>query len=139
MAGRSTPYSIGITTGLPFEDAVSATREALASEGFGILTEIDIRSTLKEKLGIDFPPYLILGACNPPLAHRALSTEPDIGTLLPCNVIVRTAPGGGETIVSAMDPVPALGLAANSELESLGTEVRERLERVLALVGEREG
>jgi uncharacterized protein (DUF302 family) len=126
-------YGFGATVELPWDEAVARTREALASEGFGVLTEIDVRATLKNKLDVDFQPYVILGACNPPLAHRALSAEPEIGLLLPCNVVVRSETEG-RSIVSIMDPEAALGLAERPEIEPLAREVRERLDRVLERV-----
>ena len=113
-----------------YEDAVERVTAFLADEGFGVLTEIDVKTTLKKKLDIDFRRYLILGACNPQLAHRALSAEPDLGVLLPCNVVVAEREGGG-CVVSAMDPVAAFGLIDNPEVQPVATEVRERLERVL--------
>lgn len=129
---RLTPYGFGATVDLPYEAAVERTREALAAEGFGVLTEIDVRATLKKKLDVDFQPYVILGACNPPLAHRALSAEPEIGLLLPCNVVVRSADDAGRSVVSMMDPVAALSLADNEAIAPLAADVRARLERVLA-------
>jgi uncharacterized protein (DUF302 family) len=131
---QTTRYGFGRTLDLAYEEAVERTREALASEGFGVLTEIDISATLKKKLDVDFPPYMILGACNPPLAHRALTAERDIGLLLPCNVVVR-AEGEGRSTVAVMDPEAALGLTGNAEIEPLAREVRERLERVLSRLG----
>ena len=116
---------------LDFDTAVAHTREALAREGFGVLTEIDVRATMKKKLDVDFRPYVILGACNPPLAHRALSADRDIGLLLPCNVIVYAADEPGKSVVAALDPVEALSLAGNDAVRPLATEVRERLERAL--------
>ena len=113
-----------------YEDAVERVTALLADEGFGVLTEIDVKTTLKKKLDIDFRRYLILGACNPLLAHRALSAEPDLGVLLPCNVVVAEREGGG-SVVSAMDPVAAFGLIDNPEVQPVAAEVRERLERVL--------
>jgi uncharacterized protein (DUF302 family) len=127
-------YGFGKTVDLSYDDAVARTREALGTEGFGVLTEIDVRATLKNKLDVDFQPYIILGACNPPLAHRALSAEPDIGLLLPCNVVVRSESEGRST-VSIMDPQAALGLSDRPEIEPLAREVRERLERVLSRIG----
>jgi uncharacterized protein (DUF302 family) len=105
----------------------------MAAEGFGVLTEIDVRAKLKKKIDVEFPPYVILGACNPALAHQALSTEPDIGLLLPCNVVVRAEEGGG-SVVSIMDPEAALGLAQRAEIEPLAAEVRSRLQRVLQAI-----
>lgn len=104
--------------------------ELLKAEGFGILTEIDVAATLREKLDIERDPYLILGACNPTLAHRALEAEPSIGALLPCNVTLRTEDGG--TIVEIMDPQAALGIVGNDEVGSIAAEARERLVRVAA-------
>ena len=134
MIEQTTRYGISTTVDLPYEQAVERTREALGKEGFGILTEIDVRATLKKKLGADFRPYVILGACNPPLAHKALSAELDIGLLLPCNVVVYAADEPGKSVVAAMDPVEALSLTGNEGIRPLATEVRGRLERALAEV-----
>jgi uncharacterized protein (DUF302 family) len=131
MALRTTPYGIGVTLNLGYADAVDRTREALSKEGFGILSEIDISATLKKKLDVDFRPYVILGACNPPLAHQALSAERELGLLLPCNVIVYAGDKEGESVVAAMDPVAALALTGNEAIGPVAGEVRERLERVL--------
>jgi uncharacterized protein (DUF302 family) len=104
--------------------------EALRSEGFGVLTEIDVKETLKNKLDVDFRKYRILGACNPPFAHRALQAESNVGLLLPCNVIVQeTEPGSIE--VSAIDPVAAMQVVENAELATLATEVKEKLQKVV--------
>ena len=114
-----------------FERALERVTQELAKEGFGVLTEIDVAATLKKKLGKDMPPYRILGACNPQFAHRALEVEPQIGALLPCNVVVRND-GAGRTIVEIMDPNAVLKLVARPEIAEIAGEVRQRLERVLA-------
>ncbi|HEY0720309.1 MAG TPA: DUF302 domain-containing protein [Gammaproteobacteria bacterium] len=112
-----------------FDQAVARVTEELKKEGFGVLTEIDVAATLKAKLGVDKRPYKILGACNPKLANQAIDAEPDIGLLLPCNVVVREDEQG-KVIVGFMDPLPVLGLVERKELESLGGEVRAKLMRV---------
>lgn len=106
-------------------------RSALSEEGFGVLTEIDVRATLKKKLDVDFKPYRILGACDPSLAHRALSEETDIGLLLPCNVVVYEADEPGKTVVAAMDAVQQLGVTGRADMEALATEVNGRLRRAI--------
>lgn len=111
--------------------------DLLKAEGFGILTEIDVAATLREKLDIERDPYLILGACNPKLAHRALEAEPSIGALLPCNVTLRTEDGG--TTVEIMDPQVALGIVGNDEVSSIAAEARERLVRVADALGAHDG
>jgi uncharacterized protein (DUF302 family) len=128
---QTTRYGISTTVALEYGDAVARTREELAKEGFGVLSEIDISATLKNKLGADFRPYVILGACNPPLAHRALSAERDLGLLLPCNVVVYAADEPGRSVVAAMDPEAALELTGNPEVAAIAAEVKARLERVL--------
>ena len=135
---QSTPYGFGITVALPYEVAVERTRAALKHEGFGVLTEIDVKATFKEKLDADFEPYIILGACNPQLAYRALQVEHGIGMLLPCNVIVH-AHGEGQTAVSVMDPQAALGVVGNDAITPIAREARERLERALAALNRGEG
>lgn len=124
-------YSFGKTVDLEFDAAIDRVSECLKAEGFGILTQIDIAGAMKEKLGEDIPPYRILGACNPPLAFRALSAEPEIGALLPCNVVVR-ADDEGDVHVAAMDPISVLELVDHPDVGELAREVRERLERALA-------
>ncbi len=123
-------YAMRRTLEMGFEEADRRTRAALEEEGFGVLTEIDVKATLKEKLDADFRRYEILGACNPPLAHRALQADGDIGLLLPCNVVVQEAEGGG-TIVEAVDPVVQMGVAESQDLPELAEEVRAKLRRVL--------
>jgi uncharacterized protein (DUF302 family) len=123
-------YAFGKTVALTQEQAVRAVTDALAQEGFGVLTEIDVAATLKKKLGIERPPYRILGACNPQFAARALDAEPQIGALLPCNVVVRED-AQGRTLVEIMDPNAVLGLVGRPEVAPIAAEVRARLERVL--------
>jgi uncharacterized protein (DUF302 family) len=126
-------YVFGKPVAMPFEQALERVAAELAKEGFGILTEIDVAATIKQKLGKDMPPYKILGACNPQFAHRALEAEPQIGALLPCNVVVRED-ASGQTIVEIMDPQAVLQLVDRAEVGELAAEVRRRLERVLAAV-----
>jgi uncharacterized protein (DUF302 family) len=115
----------------PFEEAVERVKAELKKEGFGVLTEIDVRGTLKEKLGVDFRPYRILGACNAPYAYKALQAEDKIGTMLPCSVIVQElAPGRVEA--AAIDPLASMAAVKNEDLASVGLEVREKLRRVVA-------
>jgi uncharacterized protein (DUF302 family) len=124
-------YYLSARLDTPFEDAVTRTREALAAEGFGVLTEIDVAATLDAKLGVSFRPYRILGACNPGLAHRALGAEDKIGVMLPCNVVVQQiAPGSCE--VSAIDPAAAMQAVGNPALDEIAREVRAKLARVIA-------
>jgi uncharacterized protein (DUF302 family) len=123
-------YTFGKTVGLGFDQAIQAVTEALAKEGFGVLTEIDVAATLKKKLNLERPPYRILGACNPQFAARALEAEPQIGALLPCNVVVRQG-ADGRTIVEFMDPRAVLQLTDRPEVAAIAGEVRSRLERVM--------
>jgi|SaaInl4_150m_RNA_FD_contig_21_1562689_length_711_multi_27_in_0_out_0_1 uncharacterized protein (DUF302 family)/glutaredoxin len=126
--------SYGLTRtlkGVGFADAVPKIVEALKTEGFGVLTEIDVKATLKKKIDVDFKNYLILGACNPPLAHQALTAEPAIGLLLPCNVVV-SDDHEGNAVVSAIDPMKMFSVVGRSDLEPVAKEVGQRLRRVLA-------
>ena len=127
-------YGFGRTVNLNYDQAVEKTKEALASEGFGVLSEINVRDTLKKKLDVDFRSYVILGACNPPLAYRALSSELDIGLLLPCNVIVYAGEESGSSVVAFMDPESVLELSCNQEIAPLAREVKSRLQKVLARI-----
>jgi len=127
-----TEYAIKKTLDCAYGEAVEKARAALAAEGFGILTEIDVRATLKKKLDEDFRNYIILGACNPPYALKALNLETEIGLFLPCNVIVYEADGGAGSVVSAIDPLAAMGMIDNPALVELAREVRDRLETVIA-------
>lgn len=126
-----TQYGFGTTVALPFEQAVDRTKAALAAEGFGVLTEIDVRATMKKKLDVDFRPYVIFGACNPPLAHRALSADLEIGLLLPCNVIVYATDDPGTSVVSVMDPEAALAITGRDDIAPIAREVSERMHRVV--------
>jgi uncharacterized protein (DUF302 family) len=132
MDNPAIEYGIKKTVALPVEAADERLREELKKEGFGILTEIDVKATLKEKLDVDFRPYKILGACNPPLAHQALSSETDIGLLLPCNVIVYEGDQEGTSVVGVLDPKVQLGITGRTDIDHLAAEVRTRMERVLA-------
>ena len=131
MHPRTTSYAIKVEVPLDHATAVQRTREALAAEGFGVLTEIDMRATMKAKLDVDLPPYLILGACLPPTAHAALSEDKDIGLLLPCNVVVYAGESPQRSVVAAIDPVVQLGVTGNPDIVPLATEVRDKLSRVL--------
>jgi uncharacterized protein (DUF302 family) len=124
-------YAFGKTVDATYEQALERVTQALATEGFGVLTEIDVAATLKKKLGKDMPPYKILGACNPQFAHRALEAEPQIGALLPCNVVVRVD-AAGKTVVEMMDPQAVMNLVDRAEVGTIAAEVRARLERALA-------
>lgn len=122
-------YGFGIDLDRPFEEVLTAVQNALKEQGFGVLTTIDVKATLKGKLGLDMERYVILGACNPPLAHRALETEREVGLLLPCNVVVREV--DGKTRVEIADPKAMLGIVGNPALDELANEARSRLERAL--------
>jgi uncharacterized protein (DUF302 family) len=124
-------YYFSATLPLSFDDAVRRTTEALKAEGFGIITEIDVKETLRKKLGIDFRGYTILGACNPTLAHKALQLEDKVGTMLPCNVVVQEI-GDGRVEVAAVDPVASMAAIDNPRLKQLAADVRDKLKRVVA-------
>ena len=126
---HATGYTLSATTPLPFADVVDRVRAELKTEGFGVLCEIDVQATLREKLGVEGEPYLILGACNPPLAHQALQAERELGVLLPCNVVVYQR--GGETQISAIDPERMLSIVDNDELAPVAADVKARLGAVV--------
>ena len=126
---QQTTYGISTPTSLSFDEAVERITDELKAEGFGVLTTIDIQKTLKEKIDVDRDRYVILGACNPQLANLAINAEPEIGLLLPCNVIVYENEGG--TQVAAMDPAAAMGIVGNPGLDQVGSDARERLVRAL--------
>ncbi|MFH1908154.1 MAG: DUF302 domain-containing protein [Chloroflexota bacterium] len=127
----TTDIGIRITLKASFEQAIQKTMDALKTEGFGVLTQIDVKTTQKEKINVDFRRYVILGACNPTLAHRALSANPDVGLLLPCNVTVQEA--GDEIVVTAVDPLQMLGvLQEDPALKSVAVEAKTKLERVIS-------
>jgi uncharacterized protein (DUF302 family) len=126
-------YGFSKTVDVPYEEAVEKTRAALKEEGFGVLSEIDIKEKLKEKLGVDFRKYVILGACNPPLAYKTLQQEINIGLLLPCNVIVYEADEAGKSVVAAIDAKTMLSVVGeNPTLDAVAMEVNEKLKRVVA-------
>ncbi|MGZ3497800.1 MAG: DUF302 domain-containing protein [Vulcanimicrobiaceae bacterium] len=131
---QTTEYGRVVATDLPFEAAIDRVKSLLKDDGFGILCEIDVTKTLQEKLGKEFRPYRILGACNPPLAHQALSTDAQLGLLLPCNVVVQTEEG--HTIVSAIDTRALMSVAKNPSLLPIADEVNTRLNRVLDRIAE---
>lgn len=127
----TTAYGFRTTLNVPYEEAIEKTTAALKEEGFGVLTEIDVKATLKKKLDADFRRYLILGACNPNLAYQALQSELEIGLLLPCNVIVYETEAG-QSIVSIVDPLSMLGVVESPTLDPIATEAKTRLQRVIA-------
>lgn len=131
MIQQQTQYGISVSVNLPYEQAIERIRAELAKEGFGVLTEIDVRATLQQKIGAEIRPYVILGACNPALAHKALMAEIDIGLLLPCNVIVYAADAPELSIIAAMDPIEALDLTGNVRIRPVAEEARARLVRAL--------
>lgn len=122
-------YGFSVSLNGEFDQVVAQVTEALKAEGFGVLTEIDVKATLKAKIDVERRPYKILGACNPKLANQAIEAEPDIGLLLPCNVLVRED-DNGQIVVAFMDPQTVLGLVGREELAALGSEVKAKLERV---------
>jgi uncharacterized protein (DUF302 family) len=128
MAKPVADYALRTRPALPPEDAVEKVVTALKEEGFGVLTEVDVKATVKEKLNVDFRKYVIMGACNPPLAHQALSTDLDIGLLLPCNVIVYE--DAGESVVAVLDPISMLDVVENPDLDPVAEEAHGRLKRV---------
>jgi uncharacterized protein (DUF302 family) len=129
-------YGFGTTLPIGPDEAGRRVRDALKAEGFGVLTEIDVQRTLRDKLGVETEPYLILGACNPSLAHRALTAAPEIGLLLPCNVVIRAVGEGSR--VEIVDPAAMLGIAGEASLGEVAAEARAKLERALAALGESE-
>lgn len=122
-------YGFGIDLHMPYEQAIAAVTDALKAEGFGVLTTIDVQRTLREKLGAEMEPYVILGACNPPLAHRALSADREIGLLLPCNVVVRATEKGSR--VDIVDPQAMMGIVGNVALNEVASEARQKLQQVV--------
>lgn len=131
MIRQLSPYGLGITIPLSYPAAVARTREQLAAEGFGVITEVDVAATLRQKLGVEFRPYLILGACNPALAHKALSVERDVGLLLPCNVVIYASDEPGHSVVAVTDPMSHLERAETPAVRAMAHDARLRLERVL--------
>ena len=125
----TTSYTLSATTYAPFAEAVEHVREELKHEGFGVLCEIDVQATLREKIGAEIGPYLILGACNPPLAHQSLTAEPELGVLLPCNVVVYEREGA--THIAAIDAERMLSIVGNDELQPIAEQVREKLAAVV--------
>lgn len=123
-------YALSTTVDRPFQQTLAAVREALQQQGFGVLTEIDLKATLKAKLDVDVEPQVILGACRPPLAHAALQAEPSVGLLLPCNVVVR-ASGAESTVVEALDPATMVDLTGNEALSDVATDAKGRLQAAL--------
>ena len=131
MTKQMAHYGMSAVLPLPYAAAVERVRDELATEGFGILSEIDVAATLQRKLGVEVRPYRILGACNPPLAHRALTLEPSIGLLLPCNVVVYEGDTPEASVVSIMDPEQAMEFAEHPDVRPIALEAKTRLQRVL--------
>ena len=127
-------YEFNITLDKPFTESVETVKAALMDEKLGIVSEVDVQAVFKNKMDKDIPPYLILGACNPMLADRVLAAEPNAGTLLPCNLIVRDA-GENQTVISFMDPETILNLSASAELRAVGREAKQKLQRVIERLG----
>lgn len=134
MTHEKVSYGMSTQVGLPYEQAIEKVTAALKAEGFGVLTTIDVKATFKQKLDVDFDRYVILGACNPKLAYRALNTDREIGLLLPCNVIVYEEGAGAKTMVAIVDPIAMLGVATEPALQQVADEARDKLQRVLASV-----
>ena len=130
-------YGLSVTLDREFDAVLADVRPALAEQGFGIVSEIDMRQTLRTKLGVEIEPHIILGACNPGFAHRSLGIEPSIGLLLPCNVVVRRS--GGSTVVEAIDPQVLVDLTSNPEMAQLAGEVSQRLQAALDALGSSDG
>ncbi len=135
MPRQTTRYGLSTTVRLPYEEAVARTREELAKEGFGVLTEIDVKATLKKKLDAEFRPYVILGACNPPYAYQALQAERDIGLLLPCNVVVYAGDEPDTSVVAMLDPEEMLKLTGRDDIADVAQEVKAKLERAVVGLG----
>lgn len=138
ITSTAIPYGLVESVALPYDAAVRAVRDALGSEGFGVLTEIDVQATFRKKLDVEFRPYVILGACNPPLAHRALTAETNIGLLLPCNVVVYAGDTPGSSVVAVLDPEVQLGVTGREDLKPLAADVKARLARALSAVKSQE-
>ncbi|MEJ2210089.1 MAG: DUF302 domain-containing protein [Anaerolineae bacterium] len=130
MSDTIKDYAYRLKVDVPYEEAVEKATAALKEEGFGVLTQIDVKDTMKKRLGADFRRYVILGACNPPLAHRALTVELELGLMLPCNIIVYEDEEGGGSFIAIVDPISMLGVVENPELQPVADEARTRLKRV---------
>ncbi len=135
MLTQTTRYGLSTTVRLPYEAAVARTREELAKEGVGVLTEIDVKATLKKKLDAEFRPYVILGACNPPYAYQALQAERDVGLLLPCNVVVYAGDEPDTSVVAMLDPEEMLKLTGRDDIADVAQAVKGKLERALQALG----